>query len=458
MNDDITEQGVLFKGLLDKPVLVEFDEDATSSDGGAILLKACDEALGLTARLANCLTDVRQEGKVQHRVLDMFRQRVYGLACGYEDVNDAARLKHDPAFKLVLNRDPLNGSALPSQPTLCRFEQSVRARELLQMAGALADVVIERHRRKTRGRVKRITIDLDPTVDEAHGMQQLSMFNGAYDARCFLPLAGFLTFDHEPEQYLFTYILRPGDVAGKEGCLGMLRRLLPRLRSAFPKARVRIRLDAGFSGPELYDFFEAERMEYVVCMASNSVLLERAEPFLQAVRDHWTQHQAFICRYGQTRYKARSWSRERRVIIRASLVSHPGRATRDNPRFIVTNIRGWPKTLYEKIYCARGDVENRIKELKDGLAIDRTSCTDFYANQLRALMTAAAYVLMQEIRLKASHTSCQRAQVSTLRLRLLKIGARIERSVRRIVLHLPRSMPFADDWHRIARAVGAVPT
>jgi hypothetical protein len=458
MSNDTTVQGVLFEGLTTKPVVVRFDQDHTSSDGGAILLKACDEALDLTARLAACLVDRRQEGKVQHTLIEMLRQRIYGLACGYEDVNDAARLKHDPSFKLLLERDPLSGAALPSQPTLCRFEQTARPRELLQLAYTLADTVIERHRRRTGGRVKHITIDLDPTVDPAHGQQQLSFFNSAYDNRCFLPLAGFLTFDDEPEQYLFGYVLRPGNASTKKGCISLLRRLLPRLRRAFPTACLRIRLDAGFAGSELFDFFEAEHLEYVVCMAQNSILLERAEPYMQPVRDHLAQHQEIICRYGETRYQARSWSRKRRVIIRASMVEHPGREPRDNARFIVTNIRGWPQYLYEQVYCARGDVENRIKELKDGLSIDRTSCSDFHANQLRVLMTAAAYILMQEIRLKARHTSCARAQVGTLRLRLFKIGTWVERSVRRIVLHLPTSMPYADDWWRIARAVGAVPT
>jgi len=217
MSDDSTVQGVLFEGLSTKPVVVCFDQDHTSSDGGAILLKACDEALDLTARLAACLVDRRQESKIQHTLLDMLRQRVYGLACGYEDVNDAARLKHDPSFKRLLDRDPLNGAALPSQPTLCRFEQTARPRELLQLACALADTVIERHRQRTRGRVKRITIDLDPTVDPAHGQQQLSFFNSVYDDRCFLPLAGLLSFDDEPEQYLFCYVLRAGNVPAKQG-------------------------------------------------------------------------------------------------------------------------------------------------------------------------------------------------------------------------------------------------
>ena len=161
MSNDTTVQSVLFEGLATKPVVVHFDQEHTSSDGGAILLKACDEALDLTARLAACLVDRRQEGKVQHPLIDMFRQRVYGLACGYEDVNDSARLKHDPSFKLLLERDPLNGAALPSQPTLCRFEQTARPRELLQLACTLADTVIERHRRRTGGRVKHMSLPVE---------------------------------------------------------------------------------------------------------------------------------------------------------------------------------------------------------------------------------------------------------------------------------------------------------
>jgi len=163
-------------------------------------------------------------------------------------------------------------------------------------------------------------------------------------------------------------------------------------------------------------------------------------------------------RFGECRYAAGSWKHERRVIIKTDIALHPGREPKDNPRFIVTNLKTTPKFIYQKVYCARGDIENRIKELKDGLEIDRTSCTSFKANQLRVLMTAAAYVLMQEFRLKARHTGCARAQVNTLRLRLLKLGVWIESSVRRIVLHLPVSTPYADDWRRIARAVGAVPT
>ncbi len=457
MNNDITKQNVLFKGLSKKAVVARFDQEQARSDGGAVLLKACDKRLGLSAAMSSCLSDNRQLSKIEHSTEELFQQRRFGIACGYADGNDAARLGHDPVFKLLVGRDPVNGSALASQPTLSRFERAVCSRELLQMSETLADTVIARHRRRKRT-VKRITVDLDPTVDETHGGQQLSFFNRLYDSWCYLPMAGFLTFDNEPDQYLFCCVLRAGNAAGKQGCLSIVKRLLPRLRKAFPKAVIRIRLDAGFSGPELYEFFESERLEYVVCRGKNPVLQRFAEPLMVPIREAINADETPAAAYGECRYKARSWNRERRVIIKADVACHPSREPKDNPRFIVTNLKTSPKFIYKKVYCARGDIENRIKELKDGLEIDRTSCTSFKANQLRVLMTAAAYVLMQELRLHARRTGCARAQVNTLRLRLLKLGVWIESSVRRIVMHLPMSTPFADDWRRIARSVGAVPT
>ena len=457
MDNHITKQCVLFKGLTKKALVARFDQEQASSDGGAVLLKACDERLGLSAAIAACLRDARQQAKVEHSYQEIFQQRMFGIACGYADGNDAARIADDPVFKLLSGRDPVTGSALASQPTLSRFENAVSSGELLRMSEALADAVIKRHRRRKR-KVKRITIDLDPTHDATHGGQQLSFFNWHYDSWCYLPLAGFLTFDNEPEQYLFCCVLRAGNAVAKIGCLSILKRLLPRLRKAFPKARLRIRLDAGFTGPELYEFFEAERLEYVVCMGKNPVLLRFAEPLMAPLREALEAGEDLIPRFGECVYAAGSWNRKRRVIIKADIALHPGRKPKDNPRFIVTNLKTTPKFIYEKVYCARGDIENRIKELKDGLEIDRTSCSSFKANQLRVLMTAAAYVLMQELRLHARRTGCARAQVNTLRLRLLKLGVWIESSVRRIVLHLPTSTPYADDWRRIACSVGAVPT
>ena len=451
-----TKQGVLFRGLSKKVAVTRFDQAHASSDGGALLLKACDERLKLSETLAACLQDNRQQTKVSHSMQEMFQQRMFSIACGYADANDAARLSSDPILKLLSGRDAIDGDDLASQPTLSRFENGVRRADLLAMSESLVETVIGRHKRRKK-KTKLITIDLDPTDDPTHGTQQLSLFNRFYDCRCYLPLAGFLTFDHEIEQYLFCYMLRPGNATAKLGCIGMLKRLLPRLRRAFPRARIRIRLDSGFTGPELYDYFEAEGLEYLVGMAKNSVLLGLAESAMDIVREDADNDIETIC-YDQALYAAHTWAHERRVIIKGQTTYHEGRRPKENPRFVITNLKGSPQHIYEKVYCARGDVENRIKELKYGLEIDRTSCTSFLANQLRVLMTAAAYILFQELRLHARHTSCARAQVTTLRLYLLKFGAWIEASVRRIVLHLPTSTPYADEWRRIACSLGAVPT
>ena len=456
MANNTIKQGVLFKGLSKKNIVAQFDQEHASSDGGAVLLKALDDRLKLSSTLAACLSDTRQQSKVLHSLPELFRQRMFSIACGYEDANDAARLANDPVFKLLTGRDAIKGEALASQPTLSQFENGVRRADLLRMAEGLAATVINRHKRRKK-KARLITIDLDPTEDPAHGSQQLSLFNRFYDGNCYLPLAGFLTFDKEPEQYLFCYLLRPGNATAKLGCLGLLKRLLPRLRKAFPEARIRIRLDSGFTGPELYAFFEAQGLEYVVGMGKNSVLLKLAEPAMGVVRADSDSNIETIC-YDEAHYAAGSWPHKRRVIIKGQMTYHEGRKPKENPRFIITNVKGSPQHIYEKIYCARGDAENRIKELKDGLQIDRTSCTSFKANQLRVLLTAAAYVLFQELRLHARHTGHARAQVTTLRLHLLKLGAWVESSVRRIVMHLPSSMAYIDDWRRIARSVGAVPT
>lgn len=458
MPEDSTRQSVLFRSLFPRPLRAQFDERHGSSDGGAILLRACDATLGLSKRLAACLADRRQEGKIEHTMRDLLRQRLFGIGCGYADGNDVARVGNDPIHKLLLDRDAINGAMLASQPTLSRFENASTRADLYRMGEALAECVIERHQRRLgRRRCKHITVDLDPTDDPTHGGQQLTFFNGHYDSWCYLPIAGFLSFNHEPDQYLFTYVLRPGNAPATRGAIGILSRLLERLREAFPRARILVRLDGGFAAPEIFTFLEEQRCDYVVAMAKNKRLERRARRLMGTARRLARRSGKTAHVYAQTRYAARRWQLTRRVIIKAEVVRHPGREPKMNPRFVVTNLRGNPRRLYEKVYCARAEIENRIKELHHGLEIDRTSCSRFLANQFRVLLTAAAYVLMQELRGRASGTTLARAQVSTLRERLLKLGARIERSVRRIVVHLPRTCGWQNEWRRIALSLGAVP-
>ena len=457
MTNSTTPQSVLFPDLFDKPLVVVFDQEHSSSDGGAVLLKAADKRLGLTDSLAACLRDERQTGKIDHEALELFRQRVYGIACGYADCNDAARLAHDPVHKLLIDRDPLDGDALASQSTLSRFENSVGPLTLYRMGKALFETVIETHRKRLGSRkVRRIVIDLDPTDDPTHGGQQLSFFNGYYDTWCYLPMLGFISFDDEPDQYLFAAIRLPGNASATLGAVGLLRRAIERLIEEFPEARILVRLDGGFACPEIFELLEAlPGVDYVAAMASNKVLNRLAEPLMKTARRLSKRTDRTEHVYGECRYAAGTWSRERRVIIKAEVVRHEGKEPKDNPRFVVTNLRRAPRPVYEKVYCERGDVENRIKELKDGLEIDRTSCTRFWANQFRVLMTAAAYVLMQQLRLRAARTSCARAQVRTLRERLLKLGAHMVVSVRRLVIHFPASYPFGDTWQVLACALGA---
>ena len=373
MSENITAQSVLFPDLLRRPVVVKFDQRHGSSDGGAILLKACDERLRLSERLAGCLIDGRQAGKVEHSIEDLVRQRLFGIACGYADCNDAARLSEDPIQKLLLGRDPLRGAALASQPTLSRFENAPRRAELYRMSESLAETVIERHRRRLGSRkVKHITIDLDPT----HGGQQLSFFNGHYGTWCYLPVAGFVTFEREADQYLFCYVLRPGNAPAKQGAIGILDRVIKRLRAAFPKARILVRLDGEFGGPELLDFLEDEaKVGYIIGMAENKVLKRRARRRMGRARRLSRLRGQTANVFGETRYAAKSWKgRKRRVLIKAEVVRLEGREPKDNERFVVTNLKGSPRHLYKKIYCGRGKIENRIKELHHGLEIDRTSC------------------------------------------------------------------------------------
>jgi hypothetical protein len=444
-----------FQGLR-QPVVARFDQPHASSDGGALLLKALDDRLGVTERLARSLRDPRQPGKIDHDLIELVRQRVYGIACGYADCNDAARLAQDPVHKLLLERDPLTGPDLASQATLSRFENAVGRQELYLASVGLADLVIEHHRERLGGRARRITIDLDPTDDPTHGQQEFSFFNGHYDTWCYLPVVATLTFNAEPTQSVVAAVLRPGTSPAKHGAIPLLRRLLARLRVAFPRARLRIRLDGGFASPEVFEFLEAEGVEYVVAMASNVRLVKRSRRLMGRARmlskaSGQTEHL-----YGETRYAARKWTRKRRVIIKAEVVRHPGRAPKNNPRFVVTNLADTPEAVYQ-VYCGRGDMENRLKELHHGLAMDRTSCHRFLANQFRVLLTVAAYILFQTLQAHAHGTTCADAQVSTLRERLLKLAVWVERSVRRIVLHLPTTFPWRSTWLHIARAVGAAP-
>lgn len=455
MSDPTVPQTALFPDLCSKAVVAAFDQPHASSDGGAVLLKAVDHRLGVIDALTEAMRDPRDPAKVTHTIRDLVAQRVFGIACGHPDGNDGDALADDPIHKLLLDRDPLDGQRLASQPTISRFEQTATPGGLYRMAEALADTVIGRHRRRCR-RARRITIDVDVTADPTHGAQQLTFFNGFYDTWCYLPLVATLTFDDESRQYLVAAILRPGNVSATIGVHGLLRRLIPKLWRAFPHARVRVRLDAGFAAPAIFNELEAAGVEYVVAMPKNSVLEALAEPHVAPLRPDVTRTHETATAYAEAAYQAGTWSQTRRVVIKAEVVWHHDREPRDNPRFVITNLRQSPEWIYTQIYCARGDSENRLKELHHALAFGRTSCTRFWANQLRVTLTAAAYVLLQDLQLRADRTALAGAQVPRLRLALITIGVHVVRSVRRLVLHFPQSHPDQRAWIALAQQLGAL--
>jgi DDE family transposase len=449
----ITQTTFRFHGI-PRPVVAQFDQPHASSDGGAVLLQAVDGRLGLTAALAACIRDERQPGKISHSIADLLRQRVFGLACGYADCNDAARLAEDPMHKLLLGRDPLTGAPLGSQPTLSRFENAVTTQDLYRMGERLAATVLDFHQARVGDAARRITIDVDATEDPTHGQQEFAFFNAFYDSWCYLPLIATVAFNDERDQFLVAALLRPGTGAATRGVRGLLRRVVDQLRARFPRTCLRVRLDAGFAHPKLLDWLEAEGLEYVIGVPSNPRLAKRVRRLLGRARVLSRATGDTIRLYGETRYAAKKWSHRRRIIMKAEVIRYPGRETKSNPRFVVTNLGYSPEMVYA-IYCERGDMENRIKELKYGLSVDRTSCSRFLANQFRLLLSAAAYVLFQTLQTHARGTALADAQVPTLRDRLLKVAVWVERSVRRIVLHFPQHFPWLAPWRDLAAALGA---
>jgi Transposase DDE domain group 1 len=344
-----------------KPVVARVDQAQASTDGGAVLLKALDDQLQLTDQVACCLVDRRDPDKIRHPLRDLLRQRIFGLACGDEDANDAARLANDPLHKLAVGRDPVTGDAVASQPTLSRFENAASPRALYRMGRMVASTVIAQHRHRLKGHAQRSTIALDPTDDPTHGQQELAFFNGHDDTWCYVPLVATLTFNDEAEPYLVAIVLRPGNSPAKHGAFGLLRTLLRQLRRAFPDTPVRVRVDGGFAGNDWLDFLESERVEYVVGLANNPRLERRAgrrlgEAYGLSKYSGRTEHVD-----GETLYAAQSWSHRRRVIIKAEVVRRPGHEPNCNPRFVVTNLRETPATIYA-VYCQRGEMENRLQE------------------------------------------------------------------------------------------------
>jgi hypothetical protein len=426
-----------FPAVKKRSLSAAFSGGEVTSDGGLPLLRQLDRKLGLTKALAQALPDPRDPALIDHSQLALLRQRIYGLCHGYEDLNDHDTLRLDPAWQTAVEQI----KPLASSPTLCRLEnRSDRA-----AAWALHGILVEQFIASFGTPPTELTLDFDATDDRVHGQQEGAHFHGYYGDYCFLPLYVFCG-----EQLLVSY-LRPGHSDAARHAWAILKLLVMRLRQAWPGVKLIFRGDSGFCRWRLLRWCEDHGVYYLVGLAQNSRLLAAARPLLEQAQAACNASQDKQRHFGEIQYAAGTWDRERRVIVKAE---HTAKGS--NPRFLVTHLTGDAQTLYDEGYCARGEMENRIKEQQLGLFADRTSCHDWWANQFRLLLSSFAYVLLERLRtLCLAGTELARAQAGTIRLKLLKIGAVVLRNTRRIQLLFSQGHPYQRIFGQVAKALGS---
>jgi len=420
---DCTLSKIGFPRVCRRVVEADFGGGDITGNGGVLLLRQADRLLGLTASVARRLSDGRQRGKVEHGFAAMLRQRVFALALGHEDVNDHAALRHDLALQTAAERD----RALASPSTLSRFENAAGR----DWAWSIHEALVETFIASFDKAPKKLILDFDATDDAVHGRQEGRFFHGYYDHYCFLPLYVFCG-----ERLLVGY-LRPSKIDGARHAWAILALLVKRLRQAWPGARIVLRGDSGFCRHKMLTWCERHGVGYIVGLAKNARLNDLAAPWMETAEEGFAEGGVKQRLFGEFAYAAGTWKPERRVIAR---IEHSAKGA--NPRYIVTNLEGDGQELYEKLYCQRGDMENRIKEQQLDLFADRTSCHKWWANQFRLLLSSLAYTLLETIRrIGLEGTEMARAQAGTIRLKLLKIGAVILRNSRRVRVHLSSACP-----------------
>jgi len=426
-----------FPAVKKRTLSASFTGGDVTSDGGIALLRQTDRRLGLTKALAKVLPDPRDTQRIEHPLLALVRQRVYGLAQGYEDLNDHDTLRHDLAWQTAVERD----RPLASSPTLCRLENRANR----QAAWAMHEVIVEQFIASFAQPPTELILDFDATDDRVHGQQEGRFFHGYYGDYCFLPLYVFCG-----EQLLVSY-LRPANIDAARHAWAVLKFLVARLRRAWPQVKIIFRGDSGFCRWRLLRWCEDHEVGYIVGLAKNPRVLGLARSFIEQAQTDFTAQQQKQRLFGEVKYRAESWDQERRVLVKAEHTDKGG-----NPRFVATNLEGDAQALYDQVYCARGEMENRIKEQQLGLFADRTSCHGWWANQFRLLLSSCAYVLVERLRaLALAGTELARAQVSTIRLKLLKIGAVVLRNTRQVRLLLSSSYPYQALFGRVVKALGS---
>jgi hypothetical protein len=462
-----TEQ-LEFEGVRGRRVEAAFDAGRTSTDGGLLLLREVEQRRRILRRFAGCFVDHREPKRIQHTVEELVAQRVYALCCGYEDLNDHEALRDDLLLAVAVGKREFLGArreqpgeaghVLAGKSTLNRVEltpsdatSEARYKKVAYDGEAIdrlfLDVFLEAHRTPP----KSIVLDLDATDDPLHGKQEGRFFHGYYRCYCYLPLYIFC------DDFLLAARLRTSDIDGSDGALEEVQRITAQIRRRWPKVRIILRADSGFARDALMAWCESQGVDYVFGLARNSRLEEILQPDLDDARHEHESTGQPVRRFKDFRYSTlQTWSCERRVVGKAEQL--PGKA---NPRFVVTSLAAaeYPaQPLYEQLYCARGDMENRIKEQQLGMFADRTSTHHMRSNQLRLYFSSVAYVLMNELRrLGLRHTSLAKAQVDTIRVRLLKVAAIIKLSVRRVVVSLSSVFPLREVYVRALANIRASP-
>lgn len=430
-----------------KPVHVAFDGGRLTSDAGILLLAAIDRRLGISERLARCIEDPRDPRRVAHGIAEMIRFRALAIAAGYPDANDCDTLRRDPAFKMAVGRLPESGADLCSQPTISRLENLPGPTALKRMMAAMVDLFCDSFAEVPR----RILLDIDDTADRVHGGQQLSLFHAHYDSRCFLPIHIYEATTGKP----VAMILRPGKTPDGAEVARVLRHVVRAIRARWPRVEITVRGDSHYGRVEAMAWCERNRVGYIFGLAGNKVLLRHVAGLAeQAALGRVDGEAEKVRRFGEFHYAARGWNKvERRVIARVEASAQGA-----DSRFIVTNLTGLAKALYEKVYCGRGQMENLIKAHKLHLASDRTSCTKATANQFRLLIHTAAYWLVHALRGLAPKSSFWRdAQFDTIRLALIKVAARVTEMATRIKVALPSAYPYKESLALLAARTAKLP-
>lgn len=430
-----------------KPVMARFDGGRLSSDGGVLLLAEVERRLGIADRLARCVEDPRAPDRIVHGLAEMIRFRALAIAAGYPDANDCDLLRQDPAFKMAVGRLPETGGDLCSQPTMTRLENLPGPVALKRMMAAMVELFCDSFATAPR----RIVLDIDDTEDRAYGQQQLSLFNAYHDSRCFMPIHVYEAMTGKP----VAVFLRPGKTPDGAEVTMVLRHVVRAIRARWPCVDIMIRGDSHYGRPEAMTWCERNRVGYIFGLAGNKALLRRvtAEAEQVALDRLDAADGDKVRRYAEFRYGAKTWNVERRTIAR---IEASGQGV--DSRFIVTNLAGLPKWLYETVYCARGQAENLIKAHKLHLASDRTSCTKATANQFRLLIHTAAYWLMHGLRGLAPKSSFWRdAQFDTLRLGLIKVAVRVTELVTMIKVSLPTAFAYQRSFTNLADRLAKLP-